>query len=120
MTDNKLIFWVCDYSDKTGEGNLARKFISENFKKEKIKINTLKLDNFLNHKYIIPFVGIISCWKHYFKGNGIGYINYLPLWNFFIFFLYRRSRPYHDHLPHHDHLPPRRSPARPRSGPFWT
>ncbi len=87
MTDNKLIFWVCDYSDKTGEGNLARKFISENFKKKKIKINTLKIDNFLNHKYIIPFVGIISCWKNYFKGNSIGYINFLPLWNFLIFFL---------------------------------
>ena len=87
MTDNKLIFWVCDYSDKTGEGNLARKFISENFKKKKVKINTLKLDNFFNHKYISPFVGIISCWKHYFKGNSIGYINFLPLWNFLIFFL---------------------------------
>ena len=87
MTDNKLIFWVCDYSDKTGEGNLARKFISENFKKKKVKINTLKLDNFFNHKYISPFIGIISCWKHYFKGNSIGYINFLPLWNFLIFFL---------------------------------
>ena len=87
MTDNKLIFWVCDYSDKTGEGNLARKFISKNFKKKKVKINTLKLDNFFNHKYICPFVGIISCWKHYFKGNSVGYINFLPLWNFLIFFL---------------------------------
>ena len=87
MTDNKLIFWVCDYSDKTGEGNLARKFISENFKKKKIKINTLKLDNLFNHKYISPFVGIISCWKHYFKGKSVGYINFLPLWNFLIFFL---------------------------------
>ena len=87
MTDNKLIFWVCDYSDKTGEGNLARKFISENFKKKKVKINTLKLDNLFNHKYISPFVGIISCWKHYFKGKSVGYINFLPLWNFLIFFL---------------------------------
>ena len=87
MTDNKLIFWVCDYSDKTGEGNLARKFIKENFKKKKVKINTLKLDNFLNHKYISPFVGIISCWKHYLKGKNVGYVNFLPLWNFLIFFL---------------------------------
>ena len=87
MTDNKLIFWVCDYSDKTGEGNLARKFIKENFKKKKVKINTLKLDNFLSHKYISPFVGIISCWKHYLRGNNVGYINFLPLWNFLIFFL---------------------------------
>jgi len=87
LTDNKLIFWVCDYSDKTGEGNLARKFIKENFKKKKIKINTLKLNDFLNHKYLSPFVGIISCWKHYLRGNNVGYINFLPLWNFLIFFL---------------------------------
>ncbi len=87
MIDNKLIFWVCDYSDKTGEGNLARKFIKENFKKKKVKINTLKLDNFLSHKYISPFVGIISCWKHYLKGKNVGYVNFLPFWNFLIFFL---------------------------------
>ena len=87
MTDNKLIFWACDYSDKTGEGNLARKFIKENFKKKKIKIKTLKLNNFLHHKYISPLVGIISCWKYYLKGYNVGYINFLPLWNFLIFFL---------------------------------
>ena len=87
MTNNKLIFWVCDYSDKTGEGNLARKFIEENFKKKKIRINTLKSYHFLNYKYVIPFIGIFSCWKHYLKGNDVGYINFLPLWNFLIFFL---------------------------------
>lgn len=87
MTNNKLIFWACDYSEKTGEGNLARKFIKENFKKEKIKINTLKLNDFSNHKYIVPYVGIISCWKYYLRGYKVGYINFLPLWNFLIFFL---------------------------------
>ena len=87
MTDNKLIFWVCDYSNKTGEGNLARKFIKENFEKKKVKINTSKLNSFFNYKYIVPIVGIISCWKHYFKGKKVGYINFLPLWNFLIFFL---------------------------------
>ena len=87
MTNNKLIFWACDYSDKTGEGNLARKFIKENFKKKFIKINTLKMNHFFKHKYITPFVGIIHCWKYYLKGYNVGYINFLPLWNFFIFFL---------------------------------
>ena len=87
MTNNKLIFWACDYSDKTGEGNLARKFIKENFKKKKIKINTLNENNFFNHKYIVPYIGIISCWKYYLKGHEVGYINFLPLWNFLIFFL---------------------------------
>ena len=87
MTYNKLIFWVCDYSDKTGEGNLARKFIEENFKKKKVKVNTPKLNHFFYHKYITPFIGILSCWKHYLKGSNVGYINFLPLWNFLIFFL---------------------------------
>lgn len=87
MTKNKLIFWACDYSDKTGEGNLARKFIKENFKKKKIKINTLNENNFFNHKYMVPYIGIISCWKYYLKGYEVGYINFLPLWNFLIFFL---------------------------------
>ena len=87
MTENKLIFWACDYSDKSGEGNLARKFIKENFKKKKIKINKLKKNNFFNHKYITPLIGVISCWKYYFKGYNVGYINFLPLWNFLIFFL---------------------------------
>ena len=75
MTKNKLIFWVCDYSDKTGEGNLARKFIELNYKKKKIKINYLRPDNFINQKYIVPFIGIVSCWKNYLKGNDVGYIN---------------------------------------------
>ena len=79
MNDYKIIFWACDYSDKTGEGNLARKFIRENFKNKKIKINTLKHNHFLNYKYLSPFMGIISCWKYY--------LNFLPLWNFLIFFL---------------------------------
>ena len=87
MTKNKIIFWACDYSDKTGEGNLARKFIKENFKKKKIKINTLNENNFFNHKYMVPYIGIISCWKYYLKGYEVGYINFLPLWNFLIFFL---------------------------------
>ena len=86
MTKNKLIFWACDYSEKTGEGNLARKFIKENFKK-KIKIKTLRFKNFLNHKYLVPYVGIFNCWKNYLKGYEVGYINFLPLWNFLIFFL---------------------------------
>ena len=87
MTKNKLIFWACDYSEKTGEGNLARKFIKENYQKRIIKINTLKVNFFFSHKYIVPFIGILSCWRNYFKGYHVGFINYLPLWNFLIFIL---------------------------------
>ncbi len=87
MTNNKLIFWVCDYSEKTGEGNLARKFISENYQIKKIKINTLKIENFLKYKYILPYIIITFCWRDYLKGYKVGYINYLPFWNFLIFLL---------------------------------
>ena len=87
MTKKKLTFWACDYSDKTGEGNLARKFIKENFKNKKYQIKTLSSKNFFSYKYIIPFIGVLNCWKYFIKGHNVGYINYLPLWNFLIFLL---------------------------------
>ena len=87
MTKKKLTFWACDYSDKTGEGNLARKFIHQNHKGGKIQIKTINSKHFFKHKYIIPFIGIIYCWKYFFKNHNVGYLNYLPLWNFLIFLL---------------------------------
>ncbi len=69
----------------TGEGNLARKFIEKFFKNQNINIENLRNRNFLNRKYLVPFIGILYCWKNFVKGNKVGYINYLPLWNFFIF-----------------------------------
>ena len=85
MTKKKIVLWVCDYSDLTGEGTLARKFIKEFFTQKKIKIETLKVNNFFNQKYLIPIIGIFYCWKNYLNGKKVGYINYLPLWNFIIF-----------------------------------
>ena len=92
---NKEIFiWACDYSTKTGEGNLARLFVNLELKKYKKK--TIKEPkNFTNkynrkilsYKYIAPIVGICFCWKYYLKNKQICYINYLPLWNFIIFLL---------------------------------
>ena len=87
MTKKKLIFWACDYSDKTGEGNLARKFIHQNYKEKKIQIKTINSKHIFKHKYIIPLIGIINCWKYFLKNHNVGYLNYLPLWNFLIFFL---------------------------------
>jgi len=87
LTKKKITFWACDYSDKTGEGNLARKFIYQNYKGKKIQIKTINSKNIFKHKYIIPFIGIISCWKYFLKNHNVGYLNYLPLWNFLIFFL---------------------------------
>ena len=87
MTKKKIFLWACDYSQETGEGNLARKFVEDKYHKKKIIIKTLKSDNIFCHKYIITLVGIFYCWKFFIKGYSVGYLNYLPLWNFLIFSL---------------------------------
>ena len=88
--------WCCDYNSNTGEGNLARIFVNNQKKqnKNKIKIFTPKkiiINKFLlkicNHKYISPFIGIFFCWISYIKNKTPVYINYLPLWNIFLFIL---------------------------------
>ena len=67
MTKNKIYFWASDYSDNTGEGRLCRLFLNYLEKKYSlIKIfNTYK--NFLNFKYINPFIGIVYCWIFFLK-----------------------------------------------------
>lgn len=79
--------WACDFFSTTGEGKLARLYIENQkiFLKSKIN-NKIKL-SFLNQKYISPFFGIIFCWYFFIRGKQVYYINYLPLWNFFIFLL---------------------------------
>ena len=87
MTDYKIIFGPAIIQNKLVREILLENLLKKILIRKKIKINTLKLDDYLNHKYIAPYIGIISCWKHYFKGYSVGYINFLPLWNFLIFFL---------------------------------
>ena len=84
MTRKILNVWVCDYSDNTGEGKLARFFV-QNLKldkKNQLKFNQKKK---LKYKYISTIQGIIFCWKKYLKNERVCYLNYLPLWNFLIF-----------------------------------
>tara|TARA_A100000164_G_C21929083_1_gene784634 strand:- start:1064 stop:1951 length:888 start_codon:yes stop_codon:yes gene_type:complete len=85
LNKKKIFLWAADYSNESGEGNLARKFVKKILKREKFTIVSLGKKNTFNHKYISPFFGIFHCWKNYLKGNRVGYLNYLPLWNFFIF-----------------------------------
>lgn len=93
MKNKHIYFWTCDNSSKTGEGRLAFLFINDlkkKFKLTKIKIPNSKiglLDKFLKYKYVIPFVGIIYCWKKFLSNRKVCYINYLPFWNFLIFAL---------------------------------
>jgi len=91
---NKCFAWASDLSSNSGEGNLARLFIKKKLCIYDLKIVTHKnifgdswVTHFLNYKYISPFVGIICCWFNFFKNTKIAYINYLPLWNCFLFLL---------------------------------
>ena len=91
---DKCYAWASDLSSNSGEGNLARLFIKKKLCIYDLKIVTHKnifgdswVTHFLNYKYISPFVGIICCWFNFFKNTKIAYINYLPLWNCFLFLL---------------------------------
>ena len=84
MTKKILNIWVCDYSENTGEGRLARLFI-QNLKlnqKNRLKFNQKKI---LRNKYFSTIQGIIFCWIKYLNNQRVCYLNYLPLWNFLIF-----------------------------------
>ncbi len=91
MIKKKIYVWVSDYSNFTGEGNLARLFINLKLKKKySINICSFKTHNYianeiLGHKYVLPIIGIINCWKYFLLGKKVCYLNYLPLWNFLIF-----------------------------------
>lgn len=83
---NKYICWCSDFSEDTGEGKLAHKFIKYYFKKKNVKIIYPK-SKFFFDKYIFPFYGLLVLWYNFFKGKRLVYVNYLPLWNFIIFLL---------------------------------
>jgi hypothetical protein len=108
--DYDFFVWCSDFENYRGEGILARTFL------EKISFNSNKKFfiqtpgntylfynnniillkkrdyniNFFN-KYIILFHGILLIWINFYKKKNIIYLNYLPLWNFFIFFLLPRK-----------------------------
>ena len=85
----KLFIWACDIRNNTGEGILANHFIKElnKYQNYKLIIKSTNYKNNLYHKYLTPFFGIFYCWQFFFKKYKICYINYLPLWNIFLFIL---------------------------------
>ena len=109
MKKEIIYAWACDLSLNRGEGLLANIFLKElssfsnkkivcksiyeskSYKKgkevrvKKYTIN-LKKDTF-SEKYFSPFFGFLFVWKKYLQGEKVAYINFLPLWNFFLFFL---------------------------------
>ena len=90
---DKYFCWACDFSDKTGEGNLARLFVKKKFAQNNYQIftvNNIRILNFinfkiLNYKYFSPLIGVLFCWYLFIKGKKVIYLNYLPLWNCLLF-----------------------------------
>ena len=91
MINKKIHYWACDKSENSGEGKLALFFLQDLKKKfktkeiRKPKFTNRILNKIINYKYLIPFIGILYCWKYYFDNKKVYYINFLPLWNFLIF-----------------------------------
>ena len=83
---SKYVIWCCEYNKNTGEGRLAKKFISSFFLKEKIKILHPKKNFFLSN-YIYQIYGIFVLWFFFLLKKKTVYLNYLPLWNTLIFLL---------------------------------
>ncbi len=85
----KLYYWANDIESNSGEGILALNFIhllKRKYKNYKyIQINKLQKQENLFYNYLLPFWGIFKIWIHYLSGHKVCYINYLPIWNLFIF-----------------------------------
>lgn len=94
MREKEIYIWACDLDKFRGEGILANAFIQD-LKKyttkklivESPKNNQQKINFSFYNNYVTPFIGIIKIWKNYLYGRRTCYINFLPIWNFFIFLL---------------------------------
>ena len=119
-TKYDLYCWACDFSPNRGEGILARHYIQSLSKKKQKKFfiksthgtfsinkglikklnttsrNMTKLNLSFFENYLYPIYGIIYLWINYFRKRGVCYLNFLPLWNTFLFIL----------LPPNTHLGP--------------
>lgn len=106
---NKKIFcWVTELNSNQGEGILGKMYldsISESYnifdvktpnnffsiknKSDLDKFNSIdyNLNKSFKEKYYYPIMGLFICWYKFLRGNKIIYVNYLPLWNIFIFML---------------------------------
>ena len=106
MKDFDTFIWASDYEDFTGEGLLARCFVRNYFLDKNLKIKIisnnsiyyynknkiiiLKKKKYKNNfftKYVYSLFGLAYIWYYHLKRKKVCYLNYLPLWNFIIFFL---------------------------------
>jgi hypothetical protein len=103
-----IYVWCCDFRNFTGEGNLARNFLAHIAREKNKKFIIFSpqgiwtLNKSLHHRksffksthinpyfmdYFYPFIGIFFLWIFFLLGKRTLYLNYCPLWNFFIFML---------------------------------
>lgn len=88
---NVFYFWASDLRKNSGEGILGTKYLKDLKSKYNkyifININHNKKENFnsIKSKYLKPILGIFKIWYYNFLGYKTSYINYLPLWNIFLF-----------------------------------
>ena len=109
LKKNNYFIWASDCYANTGEGKLAINFIKKlsflrnhkfriktpglefkslnYFKKRITRHNFYKSNSSFIYRYTIFILGILNLWINYFSGKKVIYLNYLPLWNFLIFFL---------------------------------
>jgi hypothetical protein len=107
--DCEVFAWACDLENYRGEGILGLNFLKHlsEFKKRKIYAETPNGSFIINKKkiyilkkknkktinlnfilnYLYPFFGIIKIWIIKNKYKEVSYVNFLPLWNFFLFLL---------------------------------
>ena len=97
--------WANDLRSNSGEGILGNHFLSKIIKKDKVffiktpfeefyiikneKKNSLKKKNIQNFmfKYILNVLNIFNIWLNHLNNKKVIFINFLPLWNIFLFML---------------------------------
>lgn len=82
----KYVGWANSLNRGTGESFLAKKFLKFSKLNKNIKIYGPTKTNYLGN-YLSTIYGIFALWYWFLKGKKTVYINYLPLWNIFIFLL---------------------------------
>lgn len=93
MSKKIIYYWASDLRIESGEGILANKYLGDLKKQNKkykfIPLNNNKKENYnsIYSKYFKPFYSILKINFHNLNGYKTCYINYLPLWNFFLFIL---------------------------------
>ena len=85
---NLFYYWANNTKYNEGEGILANNFLillKQNYKSHYfININKFEYKNNFFYNYILPIYGAIKI-RNLSKTKKTAYINYLPIWNFFLF-----------------------------------